>query len=283
VAAVEVVPVFRLAVAEPVGAMLKFPAMIVAAIVFASVPERVRLPYVGVANTVCVPARLYSTVLAAFNDTVLKFVGKLLPVCPPVLFPNCIVAPEPTDSVPPEDERFAVKVERFNVPDDTARLPVIEVLTPRVTDAPLTVRLLNEVTDEAGSVYVPPVSSTLPVPGVHVLLLVAVNAPPTRSVPPLVMLMLLPLPLGPRLRVPVSSVDPLPNVRTPLRRLLFPPTMTAPVTVSEVFAFMLSVELTLPLVSPMVIAAIEFATEAVSVTVWLLTILTVSPSTASPG
>jgi hypothetical protein len=127
------------------------------------------------------------------KEIVLKLVGKLLPVWPPVVPRTRNVAPEATERVPPDAERFVVKVERFNVPDVTVRLPVIDVLTPSVVVPPLIVRLLKDVKIVEGSVFVA-VISTVPVPGVHVVPLCTVIAPPTRSVPPLVIVMLLACP-----------------------------------------------------------------------------------------
>jgi hypothetical protein len=161
---VYVVPAFRLAVAVPVGAILRLPDIVVSlAKVLARVPESVRLLN-------AVPLDPLTAWAAPFKVTVPVLVNA------PALdqFPATLWLNEPPARVPAAIDTF----------------PAIVVLAASVVVPPLIVRLLKDVNSVVGMVL-PAVISTVPVPGVHVFPLWAVREP-TLSVPPLVMLTELP-------------------------------------------------------------------------------------------
>jgi hypothetical protein len=257
---VYVVPAFKLPVAEPVGAILRLPAIVVSlAKVFAREPESVRLLN-------AVPLDPLTAWAAPFKVTVPVLVNAPGPLVFDQ-FPATLWLNEPPARVPAVIDTF----------------PAIVVLVASVVVPPLTVRLLKDVNTTVGRVLVA-VSSTVPVPGVQVLPLTAVIAPPILSVPPLVMFIVpLAAPPFPSARLPPASVDPLPKLSTPARRPLFPPTVIAPLAVRLVPAFVVSVDVTFPLVSPTVSEAIEFVGEMLSVTVSLFAMFTESPATPCPG
>jgi hypothetical protein len=116
----------------------------------------------------------------------------------------------------------------------TVRLPPTVVgVAPSVVVPALTVRSLKEVKMADGRVLFA-VSSTVPVPGVQTAPAPeVVMAPPTLSVPPAVMSMvLICVATAPRARLPQTRVDPLVKVMVPTLFALAPPTVTAPDTVS---------------------------------------------------
>src|SRR5436190_19906461 len=126
------------------------------------------------------------------------------------------MAPFATLNVPPALARFAVKVDKFNVPDVAVRSPVTLTFTPSVVVPPLMVRLLNIVNLVAGSVL-SAANPTVPVPWVQTELLPpTVMAPLTLRRPPAVMVIVPTwLPVAPKVRLPQIRVEPLVKVMVP--------------------------------------------------------------------
>jgi len=187
------------------------------------------------------------TVLAVFASVRLL---KVVPNVPPIacaVAPLNVTVPDPAVKAVvetlfiqlPATPRF--KLLALSSPAVIVKFPVSEVAAPRVVVPPLIARLLKEVKTVAGIVLVV-VSSTLPVPGVQVLVFTPVPSRRLRaiSLPPLVMLMapFVVVRVPPSVTAPETvSCEPELKIKVPEGLAELPPTTTLSATALEISTF----------------------------------------------